>query len=135
MNYNHIFSCRLSDTDSEQLRSQAAKFKTSPSEYIRYLIRIPVDAKQDSGTHCIVLDTDSLASISHELIKWGYHYNQAVHSMNTISMFVRRGRVDTEYFTKAIGDIEQTLRAIEEEQKSLRARISDIQKSVLIGGL
>ena len=78
------------------------------------------------------MDTDALGSMSRELTKWGYHYNQAVHSMNTISMFIRRGRLDTEYFIKTIGEINGSLAKIDSGKNSLVYSLQEIEKSTLV---
>lgn len=132
MSYPNLICCRLSDEDRDQLHEQAARFQKTPSEYIRYLIRIPVDAKNGDGTHCVVLDTEAFGSMSRELTKWGYHYNQAVHSMNTISMFIRRGRLDTGYFIKAIDEINGSLAKINSGKNSLVYSLQEIEKSTLV---
>lgn len=132
MPYPNLICCRLSDEDRDRLHEQAARFQKTPSEYIRYLIRIPVDAKESDGTRCVVLDTDALGSMSRELTKWGYHYNQAVHSMNTISMFIRCGRLDTEYFIKTIDEINGSLAKIDSGKNSLVYSLQEIEKSTLV---
>ena len=132
MPYPNLICCRLSDEDRDQLHQQAERFQKTPSEYIRYLIRIPVDAKEGDGTRCVVLDTDALGSMSRELTKWGYHYNQAVHSMNTISMFIRRGRLDTKYFIKTIDEINGSLAKINSGKNSLVYSLQEIEKSTWV---
>ena len=128
----HMVTCRLDDRDYGSLHENAAALDVAPSTYMRYLIRIPVDAKEGDGTRCVVLDTDALGSMSRELTKWGYHYNQAVHSMNTISMFIRRGRLDTEYFIKTIGEINGSLAKIDSGKNSLVYSLQEIEKSTLV---
>ena len=132
MPYPNLICCRLSDEDRDQLHEQAERFQKTPSEYIRYLIRIPVDAKEGDGTRCVVLDTDALRSMSRELTKWGYHYNQVVHSMNTISMFIRRGRLDTKYFIKTIDEINGSLAKINSGKNSLVYSLQEIEKSTWV---
>ncbi len=135
MGYTYTISCRMTDEDREQLCSQAAKLQLSPSDYLRYLIRIPVDIKEATdSSKCIVVDTDTLEDLSSELTKWGYHYNQAVHAMNTVALFIRRGRVDYEHFNVNVRNIETELAMVNAACGELRHQLEDIEGSVLIGG-
>lgn len=135
MGYTYTISCRMSDEDRIQLLSQAEKLELSPSNYLRYLIRIPVGIKDsEAAKHCVVVDTSTLEDLKSELTKWGYHYNQAVHAMNTIAMFVRRGRVDYQHLDANIRNIESQLIRISAECKELQDRVELIEGSVLIGG-
>ena len=52
--------------------------------------------------------------------------------MNTISMFIRRGRLDTEYFIKTIGEINGSLAKIDSGKNSLVYSLQEIEKSTLV---
>lgn len=134
MSYIHTFSCRLSDDDRQKLAEQADRLELKPSEYLRYLIRIPLaDKSSSSSARCVVIDADAMASMARELTKWGYHYNQAVHSMNTISLFIQRGRLEADYFAQTIDEINASLREVESGRLELATRLDEVERSVLVG--
>ncbi|RNL46021.1 CopG family transcriptional regulator [Paraeggerthella hongkongensis] len=134
MSYVHTFSCRLSDDDRRRLAEQAGRLELKSSEYLRYLIRIPLaDKDSASSARCVVIDADAMVAMARELTKWGYHYNQAVHSMNTISLFIKRGRLEADYFSRTIGEINESLREVESGRLELASRLAEMERSVLVG--
>lgn len=134
MSYIHTFSCRLSDDDRRRLAEQAGRLELKPSEYLRYLIRIPLaDKGPSSSARCVVIDADAMANMARELTKWGHHYNQAVHSMNTISLFIQRGRLEADYFARTIDEINESLREVESGRLELASRLAEVERSVLVG--
>lgn len=61
--------CRLSEADFERFHAHAEELELAPSEYLRYMIRIPVDAEGADGK-TVVLDTKALSQIYGELVRW-----------------------------------------------------------------
>lgn len=90
-------SFRLAEDDYRKLMERCRKAELSKSMYLRYLIRIPIicDETTEESTSCIVLDKRSIRDISRELTRWGYHYNQAVHAMNSINYYISHGKSDS----------------------------------------
>ena len=74
-----------------------------------------------------------MANMARELTKWGHHYNQAVHSMNTISLFIQRGRLEADYFARTIDEINESLREVESGRLELASRLAEVERSVLVG--
>ena len=132
MPYPNLICCRLSDEDRDQLHQQAERFQKTPSEYIRYLIRIPVDAKEGDGTRCVVLDTDALGSMSRELTKWGYHYNQAVHAMNSINYYVAHGKATSDILDGKAESIECALIDVNDNAQRIVYEIAELQSKQLV---
>lgn len=128
----NMFSCRLSDSDRTELAAKAADLGVSKSQCLRYLVRLPLGEKD--GTRCVVIDNSTLSTVSRELVKWGRHYNQAVHAMNTIQMFIVRERLDAEYFAKTIAEIDESLELIEGGRRELAYVVERIGSSVAIDG-
>lgn len=135
MPYTYTISCRMTEADRATLYDQAQKLELTPSDYMRYLIRIPVDVKQSGDApNCVVVKTNALEDVEAELTKWGYHYNQAVHAMNTIALFIRRGRVDYEFFDITINKIDEQLGMVNAACEELKHSFVRIEDAVLIGG-
>ena len=81
---------RMEGGDYDALCERCERAGLSKSEYLRYLVRIPLSTEANAGDeHRILVDRRALWSMSRELTKWGYHYNQAVHAMNLINFHAR----------------------------------------------
>ena len=78
-NKTHTLSFRLAEDDYQKLVERCREADLTQSKYLRYLIRIPVvtDGDHAEDVPCLVLDRKSLARISKELTRWGYHYGLA----------------------------------------------------------
>ena len=77
---------RMEGGDYDALCERCERAGLSKSEYLRYLVRIPLSTEANAGDeHRILVDRKALWAMSRELTKWGYHYNQAVHAMNLIA--------------------------------------------------
>ena len=126
---------RMEGGDYDALCERCERAGLSKSEYLRYLVRIPLSTEANAGDeHRILVDRRALWAMSRELTKWGYHYNQAVHAMNTIQMFIGRGRLDAEYFAKTIAEIDESLELIEGGRRELAYAVERIGGSVAIDG-
>ena len=126
---------RMEGGDYDALCERCERAGLSKSEYLRYLVRIPLSTEANAGDeHRILVDRRALWAMSRELTKWGYHYNQAVHAMNTIALFIRRGRVDYDHFSTSIQTIETELAMVRNACEEFRQSFQTIEDSVLIGG-
>ena len=134
-NTTKLISCRLTESDSEALRSHAESLELNQSDYIRHLIRIPVDGDGlATGEALISLDTKTFGRISSELVRWGRHYNQAVRAMNTIAFHLRRGKIDEELFSEQIERANDKLDATESGRAAVLKELERLETLTLIGG-
>ena len=128
-----LVSCRLSESDFEALRSHAESLELNQSDYLRHLIRIPVnDSGLATGEQLVSLDTKPFGRIYSELVRWGRHYNQAVRALNTIAMFVRnKGAVDPQLAKEQLGKATTELELVQgsvEEIKGMVREVSDSER-------
>ena len=134
-NTTKLISCRLTESDFEALRSHAESFELNQSDYIRHLIRIPVDGDGlATGEKLISLDTKTFGRIYSELVRCGRHYNQAVRAMNTIALHLRRGKIDEELFAEQIERANDKLDATESGRAALLKELERLETLTLIGG-
>lgn len=99
---------RMEGDDYDALCERCERAGLSKSEYLRYLVRIPLSTEANAGDeHRILVDRRALWVMSRELTKWGYHYNQAVHAMNLINFHARHGHVDRDLVAESIPTIER----------------------------
>lgn len=128
-------SCRLSAADYERLQDHADALALAQSEYLRCLIRIPVEGEGlAAGERCVVIDAKTVGRIYHELVRWGRHYNQAVRALNTIALHLRRGGVDAELFAEQIALANERLETCETGRAEVLAEMRRLETCTLIGG-
>lgn len=125
--------CRLSEADFERFHEHAEELELAPSEYLRYMIRIPVKAGKGGG-EVVVLDTKALSQIYGELVRWGYHYNQAVHALNTIALFASRGGNNIDYFVEQLEKANRNFEIVQAGECDVENRLRKLERSTLIGG-
>ena len=107
----------------------------SKSEYLRYLVRIPLSTEANAGDeHRILVDRRALWAMSRELTKWGYHYNQAVHAMNLINFHARHGHVDRDLVADSIPTIERELADVNAAAREMAAELGRIGADSLVEG-
>lgn len=129
------FNCRISESDYERLRINAERLQLSPSDYIRYLIRIPIDLDGlITESAVITIDTNTFGKIHRELVRQGYHYNQAVHALNSIALFIKRGGSNVKYYSEQFERVNRNLESVQAKQALLAEEIDRLEQSTLIGG-
>lgn len=125
--------CRLSEGDFERFHGHAEKLELTPSEYLRYLIRIPVDNGSGSKD-VVVLDTRSVSQIHRELVRWGHHYNQGVHALNAVAFYARHGGSKYEYFVEQYEKANRNLEDVRGGERDVLTKLSALEQRTLIGG-
>lgn len=130
-----LISCRLSDGDYQMLKQHAESLLLSQSDYLRYLIRIPIEGDGLAvDDRCVALDTQTIGRIYAELVRWGRHYNQAVRAMNTVALHMRRGKWDSELFESQIAKAAALLEKTDAGRGAVLAEMERLETLTLIGG-
>ena len=131
----HLICCRLSDYDFSALCEHSRELELSKSDYLRFLIRIPVTPEGIAqGTNCISLDVDTVGNIYSELVRWGRHYNQAVKALNTIARQMRNGHIDERTVTELLDRANKRLAETNDGRKEVLDQMYRIESLTLIGG-
>lgn len=133
-NKTHTLSFRLAEDDYQKLAERCSKAKLSQSKYLRYLIRIPIVTDQGHGedVQCVVLDRKSLRKMSRELTRWGYHYNQAVHAMNSINYYVAHGKASSDILDGKAESIECALMDVNDNAQRIVYELAQLQSKQLV---
>lgn len=88
----HTITCRLDEADFKKLTSEAAALDINTSDFIRLIVRLPIEVKTESGAdRYVIIDQLTLASLWMDSRRQGYLLNQAVKALNTVAYKVRRG--------------------------------------------
>lgn len=123
---------RMDEADYAELCARCERAGLSKSEYMRLLVRIPVSTEANAGEeHRILFDRKALWALSRELRKWGYHYNQAVHALNTVKFFVERGRERSDVLEGKGPLIEEELSQVNENAARLTGELARISAEML----
>ncbi len=126
---------RMEGGDYDALCERCERAGLSKSEYLRYLVRIPLSTEANAGDeHRILVDRRALWAMSRELTKWGYHYNQAVHAMNLINFHARHGRVDRDLVAESVPTIERELADVNAAAREMAAELGRIGADSLVEG-
>lgn len=126
-------SFRMAEADYEKLARRSAEAGLSRSEYLRYLVRIPLATEENPEVeHRIMVDRKAMLRMSRELTKWGYHYNQAVHAMNSINYYVARGTIDRDVIASKAECIEVELLAVNENAQRIVYELGRISSECLV---
>ena len=123
---------RMEGDDYDALCERCERAGLSKSEYLRYLVRIPLSTEANAGDeHRILVDRRALWAMSRELTKWGY---QAVHAMNLINFHARHGHVDRDLVAESIPTIERELADVNAAAREMAAELGRIGADSLVEG-
>lgn len=123
---------RMDEADYAELCARCERAGLSKSEYMRLLVRIPVSTEANAGEeHRILFDRKAMWAMSRELRKWGYHYNQAVHALNTVKYFIERGKAASDVLEGKGPLIEEELGKVRENAARLEAELARIGAEML----
>lgn len=136
INKDQRLSFRMTQEDYERLERRCADAGLTKSEYLRYLVRTPLATeKNPRSEHAILVDRKAMLVMSRELTKWGYHYNQAVHAMNSINYYVARGTIDRDYIGTKAEESEVELATVNKNAERIVYELGQIQNLVLVENL
>jgi hypothetical protein len=117
--YIHV---RVTPQERERLDAVARRSHMTVSRVTRALIQLPVTTVPADGDlkTVVVLDSDSVPRIAREMRRWGYHYNQACHALNSLAYYMVRGRID-------YGDCVERLEVIEEKVADMNRGVDGLR--------
>ena len=124
---------RMEGGDYDALCERCERAGLSKSEYLRYLVRIPLSTEANAGDeHRILVDRRALWAMSRELTKWGYHYNQAVHALNSINYYITNGKVKEDLLEGKAESIELTLIDVNENAQRIVYELVALQNRTVV---
>lgn len=108
---------RLAREDKERAQGVAEAMGLSLSDLVRLMVRLAaadpgLAERSASEGRPIVLDTATCLRIARELRRWGYHYNQGVHALNSVAFHLRHGSRDYGDMAEALRDARAELSAV-----------------------
>ena len=123
--YIHV---RVTPAEKERINAVARRSRMTVSRVTRALVQLPVTAVPDDGDFktVFILDSDSMPRIAREMRRWGYHYNQACHALNSLAYYMRRDRVDYGDCVERLDVIEEKVGEMNTGVEALRGEVSEL---------
>ena len=120
-------SLRLTENEYECMHQNASMLELSISEFLRYLIQVPIDTIESTKKESVlILDNKTLDNLNKELTRWGRHYNQGIHALNTVSLILRKKDPSYETLLDHLSSVETYLDETEQGRKSISKDIKKI---------
>lgn len=119
---------RLAPEDKLRAQKVADELGISLSDLVRSLVRLasaePNDmARAVAASRPILFDTGCALRMAAELRKWGVHYNQGIHALNTVALRIRHGDRD---FSDMLEVVDRAATLLEETEAATRRMRSDM---------
>lgn len=134
LKYENVLTTRVSDTDFKKVCERADDEGLTRSEYLRYVVRMVADDAENARRGGVLLDGMSVRKFSRELVKWGHHYNQGMHALNSIKFALDHGRDDLEWVSGKLDECALLLAQVEEGRGELSRKISGLARHAIVGG-
>lgn len=125
----HTITCRLDEADFKKLTEEANALNVNTSDFIRLIIRLPIEAKTDVGSErYIVIDPLTLASLWMDSRRQGYLLNQAVKALNTVAFKIRHGSEVNRTLRDMLIEATATLENLEADHADIKKGIEEIME-------
>lgn len=134
LKYDNVLTARVSDADFRAVCERADDEGLTRSEYLRYVVRMVADDPENAKRGGVLLDGLSMRKLSRELVKWGHHYNQGVHALNSIKFALDHGRGDLEWVSGKLDECALLLAQVEDGRGELSRKISGLAQHAIVGG-
>ncbi len=107
---------RVREDERERFRAWSERLEMSQSDLFHALIQLDKIEEEEAPLRCVVLDTKTTKNLAGELKRWGYHFNQANHALNSIVYLLRLEEEDESW---AMGQIDGVRFKLENLQKGV----------------
>lgn len=134
LKYDNVLTARVSDADFRAICERADEEELTRSEYLRYIVRLVADDAANAQRGGVLLDGRSMRKLSRELVKWGHHYNQGMHALNSIKFALDHGRGDLEWVSGKLDECALLLAQVDEGRADIAKRISSLEERAIVGG-
>lgn len=124
------FHIRMTPEERANIDEVAEKCGLTRSDLIRLLAQLPTDEVRGSNVRLVVVDSKAISRIHKEMRRFGTNLNQATHALNSISYYLRNGRLRYEYLDATLPDIREKLDAVNTRQEKLCAEMSRLETAM-----
>lgn len=124
--YTRSILVRISDAELARARRVAGALDMSLSGLIRLLLNNADLGSFDDANAIIVIDRPTAIGLRMEMRRWGYHYNQAVHALNSIAYYLRLDEADATDALEELGEVNQNIESMNNGVALLRREVAEI---------
>ena len=117
---------RVDESERERFRAWSEKLGMSQSDLFHALIQLDEVPKTDEPIRCIVLDTKTAKNLAGELKRWGYHFNQANHALNSIVYLLRLEEASEDWAMRQVDGVRFKLESLQRGVDDIRYGLADI---------
>lgn len=123
----HTITCRLDEPDFQKLKSEAAALGVNTSDYIRLIVRLPIEANEKAHSDgTIIIDPLTLVRLWMDARRQGYLLNQATKALNTIALKVRHGSEINRTLRDMLIEATVALENLEEDHHAIKEGIDEV---------
>ena len=120
------FHIRMTPEERAHIDEIAEKCGLTRSGLIRLLAQLPASEIHGSNVRLVVVDAKEISRIHKEMRRFGTNLNQATHALNSISYYLRRGKL--RYI--ALPEIREKLDAVNARQEKLCEEMSRLETAM-----
>lgn len=80
------------------------------------------------------LTVSERAAASRALVRWGHHYNQGVHALNSIKFALDHGRGDLEWVSSKLDECALLLAQVDEGRCEMAGELASLEGRAIVGG-
>lgn len=121
---------RMSEKELSSAKRLAGACGLTLSDLVRVLLQLPSDRIKNGG-RLVVVDRTTAAKLSREMTRWGHHYNQAVHALNSIAYYLRANDMDSLDVIEELERARLKLEAMQPGIAALQEEASALSESAL----
>ena len=123
---------RVNEDERDRFRAWSEKLGLSQSDLFHALIQLDDVEKTDKPVRCIVLDAKTTKNLAGELKRWGYHFNQANHALNSIAYLLRLEEEDEDWAMRQIDGVRFKLENLQQGVDDIRYGLADISDNPVL---
>ena len=117
---------RVNEDERDRFRAWSEKLGMSQSDLFHALIQLDNLPKTNEPIRCVVLDAKTTKNLAGELKRWGYHFNQANHALNSIVYLLRLEEEDESWAMRQVDGVRFKLESLQKGVDDIRYCLADI---------
>ncbi len=117
---------RASENERERFREWSEKLGMTQSDLFHALIQLDNIEESKDPVRCVVLDNKTTKNLAGELKRWGYHFNQANHALNSIVYLLRLEEEGEDWAMGQIDGVRFKLESLQKGVDDIRYSLADL---------
>lgn len=121
---------RMSEGEIARAKKLAAALGMTPSDLVRVLLQLLAEGVPEAG-RLVIVDRTTAAKLARKMRRWGHHYNQACHALNSIAYYLRLNEMDALDVMEELARASAKLEAMQPGVAELGREASALSESAL----